>query len=90
MFKGADEIVRTLKGDDFAGRPDNLGEIKAGVARPGSDIKHAFTDGDTGPLPAVEDVRPPNPVLQSEPLQLLIVGPKDVIAFRCHNEIIAA
>ena len=88
LLQGAHEITRTLESDDLACRPDDLRQIDCGVTRPGAEVEDPAADRDSGSLPAIQRDRPPNPMLQSEPGNFLIVGPKDVIAFRGHAQTI--
>jgi hypothetical protein len=85
----ADKVFRSLDRDHFAGRADDLGKIDSGIARASSDIEHALAHGDTGSLPAIQNHRTPNAMLQSESCQLLVVGAKDVIALHCHGRTIS-
>jgi len=62
--------------------------ISRGVTRPGAEVEDAAADRDSGSLPAIQGDRTPNPMLQPEPGNLLIMGPEDVIAFRGHAQTI--
>lgn len=76
-----DEILRTFKRHDFAARPDDFRKIDRRIAGTCADIEDAFTHGDPGPLPAIQNYRTPDTVLQSEPRQFLIMRTQNVIAF---------
>ncbi len=82
FLHGAHELAGTLDRDHFAGRSDNFRKIDSRITRPGSDIEHAAALGDAGLLPAFQNHRAPDAMLQSESRQLLIVRPEDVIALR--------
>jgi hypothetical protein len=88
LLQRAHEITRALESDDFAHRADDFSQIDGGVTRPGAEVEDAAADRDSGSLPAIQGDRTPNPMLQSEPGNFLIVSPEDVIAFRGHAQTI--
>jgi len=58
---------RALNRNNFAARTDYLSKVQSRVTRPGANIEHARTNGNSRPTPAVENSRPPNLALQAEP-----------------------
>jgi hypothetical protein len=67
LFHRADEVLGTLKGDDFAGRPDDFRKIESRIPRTRADIEDTFAHRNTGSLPAIQNYRTPDTMLQSEP-----------------------
>src|SRR5262249_24618468 len=66
-FHGADEVLRTFQRNHFTGGPDNLSQIYGCVALTRSDVENAFTNGNSGSLPAIQSYRSPDTMLQAEP-----------------------
>jgi len=79
------ELGRTFERDYFSGRRDNFRKIDGCIARASADIEHAAASGDAGLLPAIQNHRPPDSMLQAQSHQFLVVRTKDVIAFRIHD-----
>jgi hypothetical protein len=82
---GLQKPNRPLDGHDRPGWPDDLAQVSGGVPRPGTDIEDARADRDPGPVPAVEGGRPPDPVFETQPRELLVVGAENVVALTCYR-----
>jgi hypothetical protein len=66
LFHRADEVLGTLKGNNFASSPDDFGKIDGRVARAGTYVENVFANRDTGSLPAIQNYRTPDTMLQPE------------------------
>jgi hypothetical protein len=74
------EVARALRGVDLARGAHDLRQVHRGVARPRAHVQDLRAQGDAGLLPARQHVRTPDAVLEPQPLDLLPVGPEDVVA----------
>ena len=84
-FHRADEVLGTLKRNDFTGWSDDFRKIESRVPRARADIEDAFAHGDTGFLPAIQNYRAPDAMLQSESCQFLIVSTQNIIAIHANT-----
>jgi len=89
VLNRVDKITRALDCDDSSGWSNDFGKIDSRITGTGANVEHMFADSDAGSLPAIQDDRTPDAVLQSEPGQFLVVRAEDVIAFRCHESMVA-
>jgi|SRR6187549_337384 hypothetical protein len=85
LFHCADEVLGTLERNDFTGWSDDFCKIDSRVPRARAHIQDAFAHGDTGSLPAIQNYRTPDTMLQSEPCQFLIVSTQNVIAIHVNT-----
>jgi hypothetical protein len=67
LFHRADEVLGTLKRDDLPGWPDDFRKVNSPVSRTRAHVEDALADRDTGSLPAIQNYRTPDTMLQSEP-----------------------
>ena len=85
LFYRADEVLGSLKRNDFTGWPDDFRKIDSRVPGARAYIEDAFADGDTGSLPAIQNYRTPDTMLQSESCQFLIVSTQNIIAIHVNT-----
>src|SRR5439155_5721524 len=79
-FHGTDKVLRSLEGDYFACRSDNLSEVDSRVTRTGAHVEYAFADCNGCTLPAIQNDRKPDTMLQSEPGYFLFMRAKNIVA----------
>ena len=79
------KFSRTLKRDDFTGWSDDFRKIDSRVPRARANIEDAFAHGDTGSLPAIQNYRTPDTMLQSESCQFLIMRTQNIIAIHVNT-----
>jgi hypothetical protein len=80
-LSGLHEPLGTLNCDNLPGRADNLSQINRGVSWACSNIQHSGTYRNACAVPAIKDGWAPCAMLKAKPLNLLVVGAKDVISF---------
>jgi hypothetical protein len=68
-----EETVGLVDGDDATGRGRPVQQDRAKRSRAATDIQHGLTGADSGRSPGMKRTLAPRPVLQTEPLDLLIV-----------------
>src|SRR6266550_9254260 len=85
LFHRADEVLGTLKRNNFTGWSDDFCKIDSRVPWTRAHIEDAFAHGDTGSLPAIQNYRTPDTMLQSESCQFLIVSTQNIIAIHVNT-----
>jgi len=66
---------------DLAAGADHFGKIHRGKAWPRAEIDDVAAVADAGAGPGVERARSPDPMLEPEAINLVIVRAEDVVAF---------
>jgi len=69
------------------GRTEHLGEIQRCVTRPTAHIQHYLTRPYPGRVPGFLRMQPPRAMLQTKPLDLLIMGSQYVVFRGCHSSL---
>jgi len=73
---------RSIDGEDLPGRPGDPRQVERRPARPAADVEETLAGAEAGAPEAVEHAASPDAVLQTEPLDLLVMRAEDVIPFR--------
>jgi hypothetical protein len=77
--------MRTFERSDHAAWSNNFGKIDSCVAGASTNVEHVFADCDPCPLPAIQNNRAPNAMLESQPGEFLVVRAENVIAVCSHS-----
>src|ERR1039457_3348025 len=89
FFHGRHKIARALERSHLTTWSDNLRKIDGRVTGARADIEHAFSGGDSGFLPAIQNDRAPDAMLQAEPRNFFLVRAENVILLSGHEMIVA-
>src|ERR1700679_2691161 len=75
MSREINKVRRSLQGDHGAARAHDIGSIHCRVARTRTEVDDLRAPGHPGPTPGVQYVRAPDLMLQSQAIDLSLVGP---------------
>src|SRR6185295_8576877 len=76
-----EESSRAFERVHAAGGADHLRQVHGGEAGAGAEIDHLAAIANAGARPGIEGARAPDTVLKTEAINLVVMGPEDVVAF---------